>query len=354
MRTLSELIWVGKQVLEYNSPTSAHDEFGQWDEMVSDWLEEAFPNSPLAAQWNALPGSRLIIGYHDDPQSWSRFHDTVETRLQWLASSVPSSPAITTTRTNETEPERIHSVFLSHASADQHIAKYVQERLTDGKHGLKVFLSSVPGHIPAGSDWLARVKGEIDDADAYLILLTPASITRPWVIFETGAAWMSKRALLPVRAGGLAASDLPMPLGTFQTLSFEDPREAFHVFTQLGSRLGDPEGFAARVRELGRTSNATGAVDAEWEGILINDRYFAWAGPYLYSVQDRRSTPEPPELIHALRERGFVPSFGNRARLKNYLAKGRRQVFETDRSSWRREVVNSVDQVLLIRDAPSK
>ena len=38
----------------------------------------------------------------------------------------------------------------------------------------------------------------------FVVLLTPRSIVRPWVWYESGVAWLSGRRTLPVVAGGLA------------------------------------------------------------------------------------------------------------------------------------------------------
>jgi hypothetical protein len=142
---------------------------------------------------------------------------------------------------------------------------------------------------------------------------------------------------------------LSPPLSSFQILSFQNPREAETIFQQLGGQLGNPDAFTASVRDLSRLDDLARA-DEEWHGVALGARFFAWDGPTLHSLVDRPPIPAPDELMSAIREAGFEPSFGVKARLAHHFANGRLQVFETDRQSWRRELLlaGEGDQVLLI------
>jgi hypothetical protein len=205
--------------------------------------------------------------------------------------------------------------------------------------------------IPAGADWLATIKKELELADGYLILLTPASIDRPWIWFETGAAWMSQRPLATASAGDVDRAAIPMPLASFQILSLEDPREATFIFQQLGGELEDPPAFCARVHELAN-AHAPQSEIGQWSGVEVASRYFAWDGSNLHQLDDRPAIPAPPELLKAISENGLVPTFGLKAKLMNHLATGRHQVFETDRKTWRRELLmpGGGDQILLVHE----
>ena len=57
----------------------------------------------------------------------------------------------------------------------------------------------------------------------------------------------------------------------------------------------------------------------------------------------------PPD--DALRHVGMTPSYGERDRLNQHLAKGGHQVFETDKRQWRRELLYKGDgrAVLLVK-----
>jgi hypothetical protein len=89
----------------------------------------------------------------------------------------------------------------------------------------------------------------------------------------------------------------------------------------------------------------------EWVGVEARGRYFAWDGPTLHALEDRQPQPTPPFVIEAVREAGMTPSFGNRDRLPEARAKGALHVYETDRRTWRRELLYADDgrQVLLVK-----
>ena len=279
-----------------------------------------------------------------------------------LASRAQSQAAATLARAESLRREQVPSsagqpstlrplarLFLSHATSDRTLAEYLKAELERGVSGLEVFLTVYPGMIPAGADWLAAIKAELERADGYVVLLTPASVTRPWIWFETGAAWMSKRALATVSAGALDRTTLPMPLASFQVLSLEDPREAASVFTQLGGSLGDPAKFVEEVQRLAIPVGSFGGLGG-WTGIEVGTRWFGWDGPTLHALEDRNPTLAPPALDAALRAAGWIPRYGTRAKLMRHLSEGLLQVWETDRAKWRRELLapGDGDQILLI------
>ncbi len=141
-------------------------------------------------------------------------------------------------------------LYIVHAADDKALAQFVKSQVEATVPALRIFLASKPGQIPTGSDWLAEIQGKLTDSTEYLLLLTPRSITRHWVWYEAGAAWMTGRSRYPVAAGGLARQDIPFPLGAAQTLALDDPDEATQLFTDLGGSLEAPEEFCRVVRAL--------------------------------------------------------------------------------------------------------
>ncbi len=187
-------------------------------------------------------------------------------------------------------PPVVRRVFLSHSALDRELAELVREHLGEAQ----VFMASKPGSIRPGQEWLDTVFENLREADYYLVLLTHNSKERPWVWFESGAAWMSEGILVVVVAGGLSVGEVPYPLA-WQVHSLENPEEAAAVFRELGVELSDPGGFAKRARELGRGARTRGLQEAGWRLVEVGARRFAWAGP-LQELEDRAATMPPPEL----------------------------------------------------------
>jgi hypothetical protein len=93
------------------------------------------------------------------------------------------------------------------------------------------------------------------------------------------------------------------------------------------------------------------ATPAQWEGVSIGSRYFAWDGPALHALGDRGPVPTPPQLLQELKSRNIPHRFGTKAKLCSHLAQGWAQAWETDRHSWRRELLyaDDGDQILLVK-----
>jgi hypothetical protein len=90
----------------------------------------------------------------------------------------------------------------------------------------------------------------------------------------------------------------------------------------------------------------------EWEGVRVGRRFFAWAGPTLHALPDRSPSPTPNEVLMAIRGAGYIPSYGVRAKLVHHLSEGALQVYETDKRTWRREMITPPEgQLLMVKPA---
>ena len=151
--------------------------------------------------------------------------------------------------------------FLSHAVADADIAQYLASLIHAADSRVKVFVSSLPGNIQTGDDWLATVRSELRGADAYILLLSRRSIERRWVWFETGAAWFSERRVLPVALPDLPKANVPSPINAHQILSLGNIRETEQFFTDLGVATPDPAAVVAALRILCERIDQTAHTD---------------------------------------------------------------------------------------------
>ncbi len=85
-------------------------------------------------------------------------------------------------------------VFVSHSTADRWIAKQIANQIETKtrKYGVKTFIDEKD--IEGGDSIPESIRKSIRGCDEFLVLLTPCSIHRPWVLTEIGAAWiLSKR-----------------------------------------------------------------------------------------------------------------------------------------------------------------
>jgi hypothetical protein len=88
-----------------------------------------------------------------------------------------------------------YRVFMSHATADKWIAHILCEKLE--AVGAETFRDD--RDIAGGDNIPLRLRDAIISADELLVLLTPNSVTRPWVLLEIGCAWGHDHRIVPIR-----------------------------------------------------------------------------------------------------------------------------------------------------------
>jgi hypothetical protein len=92
--------------------------------------------------------------------------------------------------------ESEYDIFISYASADSALANELRSQIEAG--GFTTFMAEKD--IPVSSLWKQTIRDALRSSSQVLILLTPNSIDRPWVLLETGAAWALDKALIPAMA----------------------------------------------------------------------------------------------------------------------------------------------------------
>jgi len=80
-------------------------------------------------------------------------------------------------------------VFVSHATADKWLAKTICEKIE--QTGARTFRDD--RDIDGGDDIPEEIRRHIVRSNEMIVLLTPESIDRPWVLLEVGAAWGRRR-----------------------------------------------------------------------------------------------------------------------------------------------------------------
>jgi hypothetical protein len=126
------------------------------------------------------------------------------------------------------------TVFISHAAEDRSLAEAFKEQLDKIFGGcINVFISSIPGIIPPGSDWFDNILENLKISDAFIILFTPLSKERRFVWFEIGFSWFRKLntncEMYTLFTPPIKVSDIPSPLNRLQNTSIvkEDEIKAF-------------------------------------------------------------------------------------------------------------------------------
>jgi hypothetical protein len=79
-----------------------------------------------------------------------------------------------------------YQVFVSHASADKWLARTICKKLDE--IGVRTFRDD--RDINGGDDIPDSLRREIIRSKELLVLVTPESADRPWVLLEVGGAWL--------------------------------------------------------------------------------------------------------------------------------------------------------------------
>lgn len=135
-----------------------------------------------------------------------------------------------------------HKFFISHYSGDKNIAELFSNALRritleqispwfssddTGDSGLK------PGDI-----WFNQILGKITQSKAVVSLITPNSINRPWIYFESGIGQaLPDCEVIPVCIGVKRDNILP-PLGLYQCYQLNDYRSVVEFFSKLLTLFG--------------------------------------------------------------------------------------------------------------------
>jgi tetratricopeptide (TPR) repeat protein len=94
--------------------------------------------------------------------------------------------------------EKIGKVFISHTHSDVGIAnalgnaiKGILSDLVDPVYSTNADLE---GGIKPGEDWFRWIVNNVIEADVAVILLTPSSVQKPWILWEAGAVYGASMA----------------------------------------------------------------------------------------------------------------------------------------------------------------
>lgn len=240
----------------------------------------------------------------------------------------------------------MYNIFISHAIANSRIAQTLAEALEKAGEDVETFVASRAGDIRADEAWLAGIERALKEADAYIVVLTPESILRPWLNFESGAAWFFNRQLIFVRIQALSTDEIHMPIASKQVYALDDEQQLHAIFQALELPLLNPEEWVARFTRDAVEDVLTGTEEVAWEGIQFQGCFYAWAGPLL-NLQDRASVPAPPGLLNEIKKRGLRPRWANLNKVSHHVERGRTQVFATDKTTWRRLVTKGAQQLMV-------
>jgi hypothetical protein len=130
-------------------------------------------------------------------------------------------------------------IFISHINEERKIAISLKSLLKlEFGDTIEIFVSSDKESIQYGDYWFSEIKKALSNCAIALILCSYSSIKEPWINFETGAALIRERRVIPLCYGGLEREKLPVPLSYLCAVNASDIEELRELFQQISDSLG--------------------------------------------------------------------------------------------------------------------
>lgn len=141
----------------------------------------------------------------------------------------------------------MYGIFISHTHSDQAIADALTALLEEVfSKAVQVNYSSrkeLDGGIKPGEDWFRWIVEQVKQAEVALILLTPASIQKPWVVWEGGAVagasfatQVENARVLPITFG-VDSANIPTPFARTQLIDGTSDLEVVKLLDSLLERF---------------------------------------------------------------------------------------------------------------------
>lgn len=138
-----------------------------------------------------------------------------------------------------------YSIFVCHDSDDRVLAAKLQtlleKTLTPLRGEKLVFRSTDLDAVKGGADWYAAIIDALRNSEFCLSLLTPTSIHKPWVLFESGVACAVYRnrapRLIALCASGMTPETVPDPFKRLQARCLYDSSELDKLVRQIAATL---------------------------------------------------------------------------------------------------------------------
>lgn len=128
-----------------------------------------------------------------------------------------------------------HNFFISHYNNDKQLAEILSNalrRITLDQL-CPWFSSDTIGGLKPGELWFNEIMSRIQNSKAVVTVLTPNSINRPWIYFESGIAHaLPACEVIPI-CFGIKRDDILPPLSLYQIYQPSDYRSCVEFFSKL-------------------------------------------------------------------------------------------------------------------------
>jgi hypothetical protein len=148
-------------------------------------------------------------------------------------------------------------IFVSHSAKDRLLAEQLVKLLRSALNltAAAIRCTSVDGYrLPGGANTDEQLRREVHAADAFVGIVSSASLQSLYVLFELGARWGAQKHLLPLLAPGTDTSALRGPLAALSALRSDKRPELHQLVSDLAVHLRirpqPPDSYEAEIEGL--------------------------------------------------------------------------------------------------------
>jgi hypothetical protein len=178
---------------------------------------------------------------------------------------------LTNTYRDERSPTPILKLFVSHSSRDVGIVTLLVDLLRSALKlsATEIRCTSIDGYrLPGGADTLNQLRREVHDAQAFVGVISTASIESMYVMFELGARWGAGKHLLPVLAPGTSPHILSGPLAGINALVCDNRAQLHQLVDDLARQISAQPDRGCH----SKTDRCRFAVSCRFRGPLLRDQ----------------------------------------------------------------------------------
>jgi hypothetical protein len=129
-----------------------------------------------------------------------------------------------------------YQVFVSHATADKWLAITVCEKI----EGTRATSFRDDRDIRGGDDIPEEIRRQIKQSKEIVVILTPESVDRQWVVLEVGAAWgWSKKLRIIILMCHVSVDPIPDMIKNKKAITLN---EFDHYLNELSNRVREHHG----------------------------------------------------------------------------------------------------------------
>jgi hypothetical protein len=134
-------------------------------------------------------------------------------------------------------------------------------------------------------------------------------VQRPWVWFECGTFWFTKKKIMPLCLGEVRKNSLRPPLSELQAINGDESSDLKIALDVVASVTGsgvsdcsDLDNLSEKLKQLDLEAAALLSESSGWLGVEWKGRFLAYDGPYesLKEIGDRNFETSMQEALQAI------------------------------------------------------